>query len=208
MRKHENHSISHQLSAQRFTQWAACDTGPYRDSHSELLVTLDPTEIHTVSCSWRWTLQRFTQWAARDAWPSLGWWNTGDRRVPQALAQPHPQEEILCPKYPTVILPLPREFKWHGAHYFLEQTAPLWGCSLGWNLEFCSISHPVGIGPKILGWPKISFGFFCKMLWKNPNEFFCQPSTFTSGSGSWLLPSQMQESKFFYEVLVSPLNCA
>ena len=27
----------------------------------------------------------------------------------------------------------------------------------------------------VLGWPKSSFGFFCKMLWKNLNELFGQP---------------------------------
>ena len=27
---------------------------------------------------------------------------------------------------------------------------------------------------KVLCWPKSLFGIFCKMLWKNPNERFCQ----------------------------------
>ena len=27
----------------------------------------------------------------------------------------------------------------------------------------------------ILGWPKSSFGFFCNILQKNPNELFGQP---------------------------------
>ena len=26
----------------------------------------------------------------------------------------------------------------------------------------------------IFGWPKSSFGFFCKMLWKDPSELFGQ----------------------------------
>ena len=30
----------------------------------------------------------------------------------------------------------------------------------------------------ILGWPKSSFGFFYKMLQKNPNELFAQPNNF------------------------------
>ena len=29
----------------------------------------------------------------------------------------------------------------------------------------------------ILGWPKRSFGFFCKMLWENPNGSFGQPNS-------------------------------
>ena len=29
---------------------------------------------------------------------------------------------------------------------------------------------------KILGWPKSSFGFFHRILGKNPNEFFGQPN--------------------------------
>ena len=28
----------------------------------------------------------------------------------------------------------------------------------------------------VLGWPKSLFGFFHKMLWKNPSELFGQPS--------------------------------
>ena len=28
----------------------------------------------------------------------------------------------------------------------------------------------------LLDWPKSSFIFFCKMLWKNPNGLFGQPS--------------------------------
>ena len=28
----------------------------------------------------------------------------------------------------------------------------------------------------ILGWPKSSFGFFCNILQKNPNELFGQPN--------------------------------
>ena len=28
----------------------------------------------------------------------------------------------------------------------------------------------------ILGWPKSSFGFFCKMLWKSLNELYGQPN--------------------------------
>ena len=28
----------------------------------------------------------------------------------------------------------------------------------------------------VLGWLKSSFGFFCKMLWKNPDELFGQPN--------------------------------
>ena len=31
----------------------------------------------------------------------------------------------------------------------------------------------------ILGRPKSSFGFFCKMAWKNLNELFGQPNTIT-----------------------------
>ena len=156
MRKHENRSISHQLSANLIL----------RDSHSELPVMLHPI----------WAGGILETEDSHSPWPSLT-----------------PKKRFFAPNtQQTVILPLPREFQWHGVHYFLEQTAPLWGCSLGWNLEFCSISLPVGIGPKILGWSKISFGFFCKMLWKHPDEFFCQPSTFTSGSGAWLLPSQTQ----------------
>ena len=30
----------------------------------------------------------------------------------------------------------------------------------------------------ILGWPKISFGFFCKMLRKNPDELFGQSNNY------------------------------
>ena len=30
----------------------------------------------------------------------------------------------------------------------------------------------------LLDWPKSLFIFFCKMLWKNPNKLFDQPSTF------------------------------
>ena len=29
---------------------------------------------------------------------------------------------------------------------------------------------------KLLGWPKSSLRFFCKRLWKNPNELFGQPN--------------------------------
>ena len=29
-----------------------------------------------------------------------------------------------------------------------------------------------------LGWPKSWFGFFCKMLWKYPNELFGQPNVY------------------------------
>ena len=32
------------------------------------------------------------------------------------------------------------------------------------------------MGEEIMGWPKTSFGFFCKMLWKNLNEHFDQPN--------------------------------
>ena len=28
----------------------------------------------------------------------------------------------------------------------------------------------------IFGWTKSLYGFFCKMLWKNPNELFGQPN--------------------------------
>ena len=30
----------------------------------------------------------------------------------------------------------------------------------------------------VLGWPKCLFGFFCKMLWKTPNELFGQPNIY------------------------------
>ena len=30
-----------------------------------------------------------------------------------------------------------------------------------------------------IGWPKSSFGFFCNILWKNPNEYFGQPNIFS-----------------------------
>jgi len=29
----------------------------------------------------------------------------------------------------------------------------------------------------VRGWPKRALGFFCKTLWKNPNELFGQPNT-------------------------------
>ena len=35
-------------------------------------------------------------------------------------------------------------------------------------------------GPKVLGWPKSSFGFFCYILQKTPNEFFGQPNKTSS----------------------------
>ena len=35
-----------------------------------------------------------------------------------------------------------------------------------------------GIWSLILGWPKSSFGFFCKLLWKNWNKLFVQPRIF------------------------------
>ena len=41
----------------------------------------------------------------------------------------------------------------------------------------------------ILGWPKSSFGFFHKVLWKNPNKLFGQPdtmSTFVFCDNFWL----------------------
>ena len=34
----------------------------------------------------------------------------------------------------------------------------------------------------VLGWPKVSFGFFCNILWKNLNELFGQPNTWLSYS--------------------------
>ena len=33
-------------------------------------------------------------------------------------------------------------------------------------------------GQIVLGWPKSSFGFSCKILRKNPNELFGQPNTY------------------------------
>lgn len=30
----------------------------------------------------------------------------------------------------------------------------------------------------VLVWSKTSFGFFCHILWKNPNKIFCQRNTF------------------------------
>ena len=37
----------------------------------------------------------------------------------------------------------------------------------------------------LLGWPKSSFGFFCKMLWKNRNEPFGQPNIKWPPSVHW-----------------------
>ena len=39
----------------------------------------------------------------------------------------------------------------------------------------------------LLGWPKSSFGFFRKLLWKNPNEIFGQPNI---GQTFWGLQAQ------------------
>ena len=40
-----------------------------------------------------------------------------------------------------------------------------------------SISFPQCIVPKILGWPKTSFGFLCNILQKNLNKLFDQSNT-------------------------------
>ena len=37
----------------------------------------------------------------------------------------------------------------------------------------------------MLSWPKNSFGFFHKMLWENPNEFFGLPNTWALGFMEW-----------------------
>ena len=42
---------------------------------------------------------------------------------------------------------------------------------------FVFIFITLGGGSLILGWPKRSFGFFCKTLQKNLNEIFGQPNT-------------------------------
>jgi len=38
------------------------------------------------------------------------------------------------------------------------------------NLDYLSEKH------KLLDWPKSSFWFFCKILWKITNELFGQPN--------------------------------
>ena len=42
------------------------------------------------------------------------------------------------------------------------------------HMKKCSIS--IRCNAKLLGWQKSSFGFFFKMLWKNPNKVLGQPS--------------------------------
>ena len=42
------------------------------------------------------------------------------------------------------------------------------------DLFIGAITCPV-VTEWVLGWPKSSFGFFCNILWKNPNELFGQP---------------------------------
>lgn len=39
---------------------------------------------------------------------------------------------------------------------------------------------------KVLGWPKTSFGFFCKMFWNNPNELLDQSNKRVLLHGWWL----------------------
>lgn len=40
---------------------------------------------------------------------------------------------------------------------------------------FCPWKTGLAGGQKVLGWPKNSFGFFSKILWKKTNELFSQP---------------------------------
>ena len=39
-----------------------------------------------------------------------------------------------------------------------------------------SLLSPLCFYLKVLCWPKSLFRIFCKTLWKNPNEHFCQPN--------------------------------
>ena len=40
---------------------------------------------------------------------------------------------------------------------------------------------------ELLGWPKSSFGFFCKTLLKNPNKLLGQPNTYLVTSSYFLI---------------------
>ena len=65
------------------------------------------------------------------------------------------------------------------------------------------------MNPQILGWPKCSFGFFCKKLWKNPNGHFGQPNiitVFPSVKISVLVIRHIGNSKDSTEKLLQLIN--
>ena len=61
--------------------------------------------------------------------------------------------------------------KFHGERSLVGYSP--WGHKESDMTERLSIPHFL-----ILGWPKSSFGFFCKILWKNLSELFDQANVF------------------------------
>lgn len=94
----------------------------------------------------------------RDSGPYLGWWNVGNRRHPQALAQPHPLGRDSLPQIPNkqLFCPCPGCLNDKGHTTSGSSLPPFGEAPL---IEFCNISLPVGVGPKILSLPAQVLGF-------------------------------------------------